>query len=817
MAIERNLIEEEGCLHRFYKIVLGWDYLRLLKESSKKNKNAANEKDLGLKQVKDTYKDVDDYLATFEPLLFEEVKAQIVQGKDEEEETEWKMGIVIQCHETGGFHLPEVFGEDWGSVSQNDLLLLTKKKFGDDKELPTTYAFALVEHRLPDKIRLRMQLDGELKRVDKDEFNTSKRLMNMRSLIGEQNKPWSIMKICSLSTIAREYVALRSISFLPYKDLILTASDSVHCSEDQAWKISKPLMEYIQTNHNTTQLEAIRAGLSRRKFVLIQGPPGTGKTQTILGLLSAILHATPARIHTKDKISEVRRGPDLDIQDKYNHWAKASPWLSGINPRDAKMPKDGDDGFFPTTGNDLQPEVVNSSRRYRVRVLVCAPSNSALDEIVLRLLKTGIRDENDREYTPKIVRIGLKAHHSVKAVSMDYLVEQKLAGMDFQTADKQKQGGAGRDRDTMRASIMDESAIVFSTLSFSGSSLFTKLSRAFDIVVIDEAAQAVEPATLVPLASGCKQVFLVGDPVQLPATVISPVAEKFGYSMSLFKRFQKAGYPVQMLKTQYRMHPEIRSFPSSEFYDGELEDGVDVKDRTKRAWHKYRCFGPFCFFDIHEGKETQPSGSGSWENVDEVDFVLLMYHKLITSYPELKSSDRLAIISPYRHQVKLFRNKYKETFGVDSEKFVDINTVDGFQGREKDVAIFSCVRANKERGIGFVADFRRMNVGITRARASVLVVGSAEALKQDKHWKNLITSAEERNCLFKVSKPYTEFLTEASLESMLKVEAVAEGTGLDDMENDALYDPIEPDQGLPDDDYADDAGGGDDDGGGMDD
>ncbi|KAL4584241.1 hypothetical protein LXL04_008836 [Taraxacum kok-saghyz] len=85
MAIEWNLIEEEGCLHRFYKIVLGWDYLRLLKESSKKNKTTPNAKDLGMKQVKDTYKDVYDYLATFEPLLFEEVKAQIVQGKDEEE------------------------------------------------------------------------------------------------------------------------------------------------------------------------------------------------------------------------------------------------------------------------------------------------------------------------------------------------------------------------------------------------------------------------------------------------------------------------------------------------------------------------------------------------------------------------------------------------------------------------------------------------------------------------------------------------------------------------------------------------------------
>lgn len=281
------------------------------------------------------------------------------------------------------------------------------------------------------------------------------------------------------------------------------------------------------------------------------------------------------------------------------------------------MPINGDDGFFPTSGNELKPEVVNSSRKYRVRVLVCAPSNSALDEIVLRLLNTGIRDENDHAYNPKIVRIGLKPHHSVQAVSMDYLVEQKLAGMDSQAGDKQKQGGVAKDKDSIRAAILDEAVIVFSTLSFSGSALFSKLNRGFDVVIIDEAAQAVEPATLVPLANGCKQVFLVGDPVQLPATVISPVAEKFGYGMSLFKRFQRAGYPVQMLRTQYRMNPEIRSFPSREFYHEALEDGPDVEEQTKRSWHKFRCFGPFCFFDILEGKESQPSGSGSWVNVDE--------------------------------------------------------------------------------------------------------------------------------------------------------------------------------------------------------
>lgn len=560
----------------------------------------------------------------------------------------------------------------------------------------------------------------------------------------------------------------------------------------------------------------LQASLSRKAFVLIQGPPGTGKTQTILGLLSAILHATPARVHSRGGLREIKRGPYIPLQEKYVMWGQASPWLTGINPRDEIVPKDGDDGVFPTTGNELKPEIVTSSRKYRVRVLVCAPSNSALDEIVLRLLNTGVRDENDHAYNPKIVRIGLKPHHSVRAVSMDYLVEQKLSSMNS-TSDKQKHGAAGRDRDSVRSSILSEAAIVFSTLSFSGSSLFSKLNSGFDVVIIDEAAQAVEPATLVPLANGCKQVFLVGDPVQLPATVISPIAEKFGYGMSLFKRFQRAGYPVQMLKTQYRMHPEIRSFPSKEFYDEALEDGPDVKDQTVRLWHDYRCFGPFCFFDIHEGKESQPSGSGSWVNVDEVEFVLLMYHKLVTRYPELKSSSRLAIISPYRHQVKLFRERFQDTFGVESDKVVDINTVDGFQGREKDVAIFSCVRASKDKGIGFVADFRRMNVGITRARASVLVVGSASTLKKDEHWNNLLESAEKRNCLLKVSKPYTAFFSDENLKSMVaKDQSMPEdaegGMAVDN--NAPIYSNLgdaEQGQAADENEYGD--GDGDDDGG----
>lgn len=122
---------------------------------------------------------------------------------------------------------------------------------------------------------------------------------------------------------------------------------------------------------------------------------------------------------------------------------------------------------------------------------------------------------------------------------------------------------------------------------------------------------------------------------------------------------------------------QISIFPSKEFYGGFLEDGESVK-KTRPPWHVYRCFGPFFFFDI-DGVESQPSGSGSWVNEEEVEFIALLYHKLASKYGDLKSSSQLAVISPYRYQVKLLRERFRATFGEQSDQVVDINTVDGFQ------------------------------------------------------------------------------------------------------------------------------------------
>ncbi|KAM3296072.1 hypothetical protein ACQJBY_038427 [Aegilops geniculata] len=750
---------------RFLKIVLSWDYLRIVADSK------GADKAKGLQHVKNSYASVEEYLGVFEPLLFEEVKGQILQGRRNEEEEEedevgldWQRGAVASCAESEGFHKLSMVVSDGlrDSVCENDLLLLSKEKFEEGVN-PTAYAFAVVEQRGgKDNLSLKTFVAGEIKNLNVARPVKSSRLQRFASILSTQNSFLWVLKMCSLSTILREYSGMHSVASHPFKDLILSASENNGDGDDQkrAWNVPQPLMDYLKTNLNGSQLDAVNAGLSRRSFVLIQGPPGTGKTQTILGLLSAVLHSAPARMQTRGGFDVQKHGPELDIESKHANWMKASPWLIGANPRDLIMPVDGDDGFYPT-GNDLKPEVISSNRKYRAHVLVCAPSNSALDEIVLRVLQTGIRDENNNTYNPKIVRIGLKAHHSVKAVSMDYLIQQKLSGV---ASDGGRRGAGEYDR--IRASLLDEAAIVFSTLSFSGSAIFTRMTRAFDVVIIDEAAQAVEPATLVPLVHGCRQVFLVGDPVQLPATVISKTAQNLGYRTSLFQRFQAAGFPVQMLKIQYRMHPEISVFPSKEFYEGILEDGEGLNQ--KRPWHSYSCFGPFCFFDV-DGVESQMSGSGSTVNEDEVEFITLLYHQLAMRYPELKSSSQVAVISPYRGQVKLLKDHFRSTFGDQSKEVIDVNTVDGFQGREKELVIFSCVRCNKEQNIGFVSDFRRMNVAITRARSAVLVIGSASTLKKDKHWTNLVESAKERNRYFKVTKPFTAFFTEDSFKTM-KVE-----------------------------------------------
>eukprot|EP00850_Spirogloea_muscicola_P018923 SM000179S03395 [mRNA] locus=s179:43590:47092:- [translate_table: standard] len=620
---------------------------------------------------------------------------------------------------------------------------------------------------------------------------------------------------------------LSSAAALPFFPTILAGGTAPPYAGGSRLALPEPLWQHLKSTHNASQLQAIKAGLSDDPIVLIQGPPGTGKTQTILGLLSAVLHAKPAR----------------QLPSRLEHWHKASPWLCGVNARDKVMPTDMADED-PTATPSLfadKAELLAAVQRQRAHVLLCAPSNAALDELVLRLLTSGLHDENGVRYAPSIVRVGINAHNFVEAVTMDTLVAQRLASAEKSLVSS-RTDSAGMERDRIRTAILDQAVIVrpvihlaepqyqsslclpplliigsawsnltisvahgqdCSTLSYSGSGVFARMTRAFDIVIVDEAAQAVEPATLVPLSHGCRQVILTrvgrGIRSEIPYScrprccpgepwttgeLCWPYMSAFccsicdlctflrsavrwaltRYAQSLFSRFQEGGYPVQMLTVQYRMHQDIREFPSAEFYGGSLVDGEGVTAATQRPWHCYPCFGPLAFLDVWAGVEEQPGGTGSWVNRDEAALVLELYQVLAQRY----GCRSVAIISPYKQQVLYLRALFGKKLGgvVKVEKLVDINTVDGFQGREKDVAIISVVRTTISRSIGFLQDFRRMNVALTRARASTLVVGCSRALQRDAHWASLVQHARSRGRLFMVPKPSRAFFTEGALEQL---------------------------------------------------
>lgn len=298
----------------------------------------------------------------------------------------------------------------------------------------------------------------------------------------------------------------------------------------------------------------------------------------------------------------------------------------------------------------------------------------------------------------------------------------------------------------VRERILAKAEVILSTLSASGHDILGNLKYKFSTVIVDEACQCVELSTLIPLKYGAKKCILVGDPNQLPPTVLSQVAQEYQYEQSLFQRILKSDPSgVNLLSIQYRMHPEISRFPSDIFYDSKLNDGIDNAKKCSAPWHvgKDDLFSPYRFFNVR-GKEMRGKGRSLY-NPDEIDAALRLVGALCRAFPEIQFAHRIGIITPYQLQCRELRNAFRRRFGQNIGKFVDINTVDGFQGREKDIIILSCVRASHDSGIGFLSDIRRMNVALTRARCSVWILGNCKSLESNEYWGKLLEDARRRD------------------------------------------------------------------------
>lgn len=424
------------------------------------------------------------------------------------------------------------------------------------------------------------------------------------------------------------------------------------------------------------------------------------------------------------------------------------------------------DGVKTTTGQTKKIEVVRLGRSDAININV---KDVTLEELVAKKLNVNSDDKgNARGETQQLMSehqaISAKLRETREALdkaeaegspkckelrdNMNAIRDRKTALGNLIDNSKNREQAAGRQADLNRKraqqQVLDEAHIICATLSGSGHDMFQHLNIEFETVIIDEAAQCVEMSALIPLKYGCAKAILVGDPKQLPPTVLSKQAASFQYEQSLFVRMQK-NHPndVHLLDTQYRMHPEISSFPSQQFYDGRLLDGDDMAVLRKRPWHASLTLGPYRFFDVKGQHET--SRGHSLINQAEVKAAMMLYDRLTTDFRSYDFRGKIGIITPYKSQLRELKDRFSGQYGPSILESVEFNTTDAFQGRESEVIIFSCVRASASGGIGFLQDVRRMNVGLTRAKCSLWVLGNSQSLVRGEFWRKLVEDAQTRD------------------------------------------------------------------------
>ena len=359
-------------------------------------------------------------------------------------------------------------------------------------------------------------------------------------------------------------------------------------------------------------------------------------------------------------------------------------------------------------------------------ILVCGDSNTAVDNLADGLNQMGIR---------------------VARVAKATAVRESLQGLVCDMG--------GRDAAAAKRQLSAADAVLV-TCAGAGSSVFEK--ERFSHVLIDEAGQATEPMTLIPITRGCRQLVLVGDHHQLPPTVVSKRAEEEGLANSLFGRLADAGCKTFLLDTQYRMHPAIADFPASKFYHGGLKSDVNLHSGTRPippgfAWP--RPMWPVCFMAVKNGYEGE-SGN-SYNNDAEAQAVRKILREILShrggGLEPLNPID-CCVITPYSGQVSLIQSYLGENSAL---REVEVNSVDGFQGREKELVVVSAVRANESGECGFLSDWRRLNVTLTRARRGVIVVGNPQTLRYEKQcWAPWLEWAESNGLVYGTKRSVAE-------------------------------------------------------------
>ena len=463
-----------------------------------------------------------------------------------------------------------------------------------------------------------------------------------------------------------------------------------------------------------------------------------------------------------DRVIRARSGRLADLRDIFYTKAPASrytfdamrfPWLNASQEKavnEVLWAKDvavvhGPPGTGKTT---TLVEAIFETLRRESQVLVCAQSNMAVDWISEKLVDRGIN----------VLRIGNPTHVNDKMLSFTYerrfeahpdypqlwsirkairelRQQRKHADSWHQKMDRLKSRATELEL-RIRSSLFGEARVIASTLTGAANRVLE--GEKYSTLFIDEAAQALEAACWIAIRKAGR-VILAGDHCQLPPTVKSIMALKGGLGKTLMERIvENKPEAVTLLKMQYRMNEQIMKFSSEWFYNNMLESAPTVSHRGILDYDT-----PMMWIDTAEcdGKEEFVGENFGRINRAEAELTLQtlqQYLEKIGKQRILEESIDVGIISPYRAQVQLLRKELrKREFFRPYRHLLTVNTVDGFQGQERDIILISLVRSNDGGDIGFLRDLRRMNVAITRARMKLIILGSSETMTSHPFYKKL--------------------------------------------------------------------------------
>lgn len=406
------------------------------------------------------------------------------------------------------------------------------------------------------------------------------------------------------------------------------------------------------------------------------------------------------------------------------------------------------------------------------RLLVCAPSNAAVDLLTEKLADQSIN----------VIRIGnpsrvsdVLLHHTLDAQIMEHKDYKMVKGLRREAEEykamayqfKRKMGWEEREQRRLykeqsrqmlgeaenveryiTEDLLDQVQVITCTLVGSANRVIRHLT--YDTVFIDEAAQALEPACWIPITRA-NRVVLAGDHCQLPPTVKSMAAEKGGLTRTLFEKcIQRQPDTAVMLRTQYRMHTHIMDFSNQQFYKGQLEAHDSVAQSDLHAFNPvFPANLAVEFIDTAGCGYTEKTfGEGSsTANPEEADLLLRHLEHLLRDYVPAPGENplKIGIISPYRAQINYLKDEVEHSAQLHellSRRLLSVGTVDSFQGQERDVIYISLVRSNELGEIGFLSDIRRMNVAMTRARKKLVIVGDSATLSQHPFYQDFVAYTE---------------------------------------------------------------------------